>query len=800
MGSNAMIRGGCVWLVSIWLGLALHGAASAVGQDTVVTLDDESRGQQPGGQPHVTSGVLSTSPTEVTNATGCDPASMGPAEGQIEFTEMPFRLALHSPGLRTETGQFWCVSANGDALHTSPCFASSNVQERDNLVFTLSSKGLLQLHHNAGPSQGCANRQGCVIASEEGALHLGGCADAVAAGAKVLWQLRHQQLVSIDSDGKCLVAEKSVDGPPQLKLGDCDSDDIAQAKPPALRTVDGKVGQLVQKGQRCASACFERTGARWEDEISMPDGWCMVRVPTSGDSSAIQWGTCSSVGTEPPLGEAIDPNQCALYEQQPAAPFTPSAGSLAADLKNQLALSANRTMGGNDTLNNNSTPEQSASPVEKSAEPELRESGSSDKGHLPELVEGWAALPALGRQLLSEEEPAGAKHEQQLRTMVGQIQVKLRAERQGCTAANTAVKDALEKTKMAYKRAEADVSTSQDLEERRLQAAEESAGALHTAEAAVKDWCGGQSDTQAQLNQIQVELAKATETNERLQRQQRSLEASPSIPRSFQKKAETKIAAAVTQLRKAKSDATRASRALSRSYKQVVNAAQSSDYDRLIKMRNRVETAKTMLLSAHQTQHAAYETISQQQSTLKRLKPPKSPPSILNPNVEQAHSQSVVGSQVQEGAKGQAVVPVMPTNSQLLEAAAANGIMSNDAAAGELSDGGSRWQFLQESAVTIGHGCKRHCVQQTNSTLRQCIKQCNGYESGQAVDGNTINSWRATCKVMQVSECTNGKCQVSHQSECVQLEVGSTQQMRIVTSSHTPCPGFGDQTSFCTDW
>ena len=73
---------------------------------------------------------------------------------------------------------------------------------------------------------------------------------------------------------------------------------------------------------------------------------------------------------------------------------------------------------------------------------------------------------------------------------------------QGCTAANTAVKNAVENTKAAYRKAEADVSNS--AETRRLQAAEESADAMHVAEAAVKDWCGRQSTTQTQLDLLQV--------------------------------------------------------------------------------------------------------------------------------------------------------------------------------------------------------------------------------------------------------------------------------------------------------
>ena len=78
---------------------------------------------------------------------------------------------------------------------------------------------------------------------------------------------------------------------------------------------------------------------------------------------------------------------------------------------------------------------------------------------------------------------------------------------QGCTAANTAVKNAVENTKAAYRKAEADVSNSADVETRRLQAAEESADAMHVAEAAVKDWCGRQSATQAQLDLLQVSIA-----------------------------------------------------------------------------------------------------------------------------------------------------------------------------------------------------------------------------------------------------------------------------------------------------
>ena len=75
---------------------------------------------------------------------------------------------------------------------------------------------------------------------------------------------------------------------------------------------------------------------------------------------------------------------------------------------------------------------------------------------------------------------------------------------QGCTAANTAVKNAVENTKAAYRKAEADLSNSADVETRRLQAAEESADAMHVAEAAVKDWCGRQSTTQTQLDLLQV--------------------------------------------------------------------------------------------------------------------------------------------------------------------------------------------------------------------------------------------------------------------------------------------------------
>jgi len=332
-----------------------------------------------------------------------------------------------------------------------------------------------------------------------------------------------------------------------------------------------------------------------------------------------------------------------------------------------------------------------------------------------------------------------------------------------------------------------------------LQAAEESADAMHVAEAAAKDWCGRQGASQAQLDLLQDKLDKAVEIADRLKRAQQQQQ-DVSVPRQVRKKAAKKMAAAVQQLRKAKKDAQVASRVLSQSYKQVIQAAKSKDYDRLVKQKNKLEIAKQLLLVAHEKQHSAHEMISQQRVAIKRLTKPK-PNTAETSAAAQPDDQRESGSSSDKGSKhNEPPKPLMPTNQQLLDAATANAAMSNGASSVQLNNEVSNWQLLQEPATTIGHGCERQCTVESDSKLERCIKQCNGYESGQVRDGNTVKQWRATCKVIHVSECVAGSCQVAQQSECLQLELGNMQQMRVVTSARSPCPGIGDQTQFCTGW
>merc|ERR1712086_1002 len=166
------------------------------------------------------------------------------------------------------------------------------------------------------------------------------------------------------------------------------------------------------------------------------------------------------------------------------------------------------------------------------------------------------------------------------------------------------------------------------------------------------------------------------------------------VPRQVRKKAAKKMAAAVNQLRKAKKDAQVASRVLSQSYKQVIQAAKSSDYDRLVKQKNKLEFAKQLLLVAHEKQHSAHEMISQQRAAIKRLTKPKPKAAEASAGAEQEREEP--GRHLDGGLKrNEPAKPRMPTNQQLLDAATANAAMSNGAATVQLSDRVRSWQLLQ---------------------------------------------------------------------------------------------------------
>ena len=134
-------------------------------------------------------------------------------------------------------------------------------------------------------------------------------------------------------------------------------------------------GQERGKASKCHEGLSPTVGHRWEDQIAMPHGWCLARVPQHTGNAPIRWGSCARPGTQPPLGPPVDPHQCALYEpvvsEEPQA-YAPQNNSLVTDLESiQPDAESNQTESGNGTA---------AAPPQ-----ELRESGSDDKAQEAEV-------------------------------------------------------------------------------------------------------------------------------------------------------------------------------------------------------------------------------------------------------------------------------------------------------------------------------------------------------------------------------------------------------------------------------
>ena len=134
---------------------------------------------------------------------------------------------------------------------------------------------------------------------------------------------------------------------------------------------------------------------RWEDEITMPHGWCMARVPQHAGNTPIRWGSCARPDTQPPLGQPADLHQCALYEpivsQEPEA-YAPQNSTLMTDLE---SIQPDAESSRNQTQSANATAAASGAPLRL----QLRESVSDDKAEEAE-VSGRCAAEVLNRLLV----------------------------------------------------------------------------------------------------------------------------------------------------------------------------------------------------------------------------------------------------------------------------------------------------------------------------------------------------------------------------------------------------------------
>jgi len=742
------------------LGLLVHalGASTLQQQEDVVSLDAADPGaESPLALYSVTSGVMTAPGGAAVNTTGCDPPSLASLPGQPATTGLPFRLAV-SIG-----AEFHCLTSSAGGAVLAPCRGSEEPDKWSQL-FELTPGGLVQLSHDAGETVGtCATRKGCLTLTNDTELSLGSCAEALANDGSVHWRYVDGQLKTKDS--RCLLA-----GSNQLPVVD--------ACPAALltlstrvRVMDGLLGDGAWKGKLCRSPCYERTGAEWEDDLSMPHGWCFgdfvaERNASIGANVDLSWGSCARVGSQ------IEPHkeECAVVEESPEQPERPKLGETVHTKKKPRAKRSDK-----DVI-------------------------------LQDLRAGWAAMPMLqGRRLLqnnntiAEVENTASEVEQlkaatERRTGAHRKELKLRqqllkakaaskAASEACAAAKRSVDEGLEKTKAAYARAEKGSGDPSLTEQAKSEAAK-----MKAAEGQVKEWCEKERSNDAMVADLEDQHERAKSSVQKLE--ELSKEEGALIGAvSGQKKAKEKIKQAKEKLLRARKKATRASAEVGAAYELAVQYANQDDDANLAIQQDNLNAARSRLLAAHVAHDAAQLEVVKARREFKKDyqeqidESKEAAASLAEADVER----EIDGDKPEAGSQ-----PVMPSLADLLDAAKANeGIKS-------VSNGRDQWVLLPEETQTIGSNCATTCVPQVGSEARvRCIKKCKGYESGQD-DGK---QWRALCEVLQVSECNQGECSVSRASRCSKLEIATDSTGFVVASSpQGRCPAVGSRTQYCTSW
>ena len=400
----------------------------------------------------------------------CDPPSLANLPGQPAVATLPVNRTLTTG--RSLSGwqfrvavsvgaEYHCLKGSAGAVVLAPCDNS----DRWSQLFELSTRGLLQLSQNAGRTFGnCPVRKGCLLLSNDTTQPgIGGCAAAIANGASVHWRYIDGQL---KNDDRCLLAALNQ----QAVAGACPAVTISGSN--NIRVMDGRIGTRAWKGRLCKSPCYERTGARWEDELSMPHGWCFGDFVARNASHKIRsnpsWGSCALAGSR----IAPEKQECAVPEHKTDV-------KLSTDLNTTANAISEPVLFANSSSENRANASTATKSLRQSRLGENHESSnpkkpilSSSDSEIPvdHLREGWAAVPLMqGRRLLQDDDTTaevqqlkaaaasrqGAhRDEARLRQQLVSAKAAAKAASEACTGAKLSVATGMKNTKAAYERAE----------------------------------------------------------------------------------------------------------------------------------------------------------------------------------------------------------------------------------------------------------------------------------------------------------------------------------------------------------